>query len=153
MTRKTVIHSVIVLTILLFGGIGYKIAPFLLPQADVTLSVSTCNPGFKVCTAVLPDGGELEFLIEPRPIRALAQLKLQATIKGIDVRKVEVNFDGTQMIMGYNRVTLAGSNGHFSGQAILSVCVSGPMEWEATVLIKTGNKRIAVPFRFEVSGR
>ncbi len=153
MTRKTVINATIVLAIVLLGGIGYKISPLFLPQADLTLPVSTCNPGFQVCTEILPNGGKLEFVIEPRPIRALAQLKLLATIKGIDARKVEVDFDGTQMSMGYNHTTLSGSNGHFSGPAILSVCVTGTMEWEATVLIQSGNKRIAVPFRFEVAGR
>ncbi len=54
--------------------------------------------------------------------------------------------------MGYNRVALntTDGNGRFVGEASLPVCVSGGMNWMATVLVETDRQRIAVPYRFGV---
>lgn len=79
---------------------------------------------------------------------------MQATFRGVDVRRVDVDFAGTAMEMGYNRQQLqrqAGSSDRFSATASLAVCVTGSMEWQATLLVDTGKAVIAVPFRF-VSG-
>jgi hypothetical protein len=63
---------------------------------------------------------------------------------------VPVDFAGVSMNMGFNRPALAQAGpGRFAGQAVLPVCVTGRMTWQATVLIDAGSRRIAVPFRFE----
>jgi hypothetical protein len=53
--------------------------------------------------------------------------------------------------MGYNRPLLAAAKeaGTFAGQGNLPVCITGTMIWQATVLVSSGGKNIAVPFRFE----
>jgi hypothetical protein len=81
----------------------------------------------------------------------LKTLELQASFSGSNVRKVEVDFAGTEMRMGYNRSPLerqSGSDNRFAGQASLPVCITGGMEWEVTVLVDTGKALVAVPFRF-----
>jgi len=64
--------------------------------------------------------------------------------------KVEVDFAGTAMNMGFNRPQLKRlASGRYEGQTTLPVCVSGAMEWQATVIVTAGDKVIAVPFRFD----
>ncbi len=148
MTKKLLLDAAILLALAVLGVIGYKLAPLLNPKTDITLPLSSCDLAKQACVATLPAGGQLEFSIEPRPIPSLKPLKLQASIKGSEVRKIEVDLVGTDMKMGYNRPELQGSGGQFTGHANLPVCITGKMEWDATVLLETGKGVIAVPFRF-----
>lgn len=152
MTKKLLLDVAILLALAALGVAGYKLAPLLNPKTDITLPLSNCNLAVQTCLTALPDGSQLEFSIEPRPIPSLKPLKLQATLKGGEARKIEVDFAGTDMKMGYNRPLLESSNGRFNGQAHLPVCVTGKMAWDSTVLIETGQARIAIPFRFETFG-
>lgn len=149
MTKKLLLDAAILLALAVLAVAGYKLAPLFNPKTDIALPLSNCNLGKQACVVTLPDGGQLEFSIEPRPILALKPLQLQATIKGATVKKVEVDFVGTDMKMGYNRPQLEGGNGRFNGQANLPVCITGKMEWDATVLVETGTTLVAIPFRFE----
>jgi hypothetical protein len=148
MTKKLLLDAAILLALAMLGVLGYKMAPILNPKTDISLPLSSCDLTKQACMVTLPDGGQLEFSIEPRPIPSLKPLKLQATIKGSKVQKIEVDLVGTDMKMGFNRPELQGSNGQFTGQASLPVCITGKMEWDATVLLKTENAAIAIPFRF-----
>ena len=151
MTRNLLLDAAILLGLAMLGVVGYKLAPSLDPQTDVALPLSSCDLARQPCVATLPDGGELEFSIQPQPIPVLKPLQLQALLRGTAVRQVEVDLAGIAMNMGYNRPRLerqGGSNDRFTGQASLPVCITGPMEWQATVLIDTGKAVVAVPFRF-----
>ena len=155
MTKKLLLDAVILLALAVLGVVGYKLAPLLNPKTDVALPLSTCDLGKKACVATLPDGGQLEFSIEPRPIPALKPLKLQASIKGSSVRRIEVDFAGTDMKMGYNRPALesdASQPGRFSGQGVLPICITGTMEYDTTVLVETSTALVAVPFRITITG-
>lgn len=152
MTRKLLLDAAILLTLAVLGVVGYKLAPLFNPKTDIALPMSACDLASQSCVATLPDGGQLEFSIEPRPIPSLKPLKLQATLKGSEARKIEVDFAGTDMKMGYNRPVLELSNGRFSGQANLPVCITGKMSWDATVLVETTKALVAIPFRFEAVG-
>lgn len=153
MSKKLLLDIAILLAVAILGVVGYKLAPLFNPKTDVALPLSGCNLNQQACVATLPDGGQLEFSIEPRPIPSLKPLKLQASVKGTEVRKVEVDFAGSDMKMGYNRPLLEsqpGQPGRFSGQAVLPICITGTMDYDATVLIETGKELVAVPFRFSV---
>lgn len=152
MTRKLLLDAAILLALAVLGVVGYKLAPLFNPKTDIALPMSACDLARQACVATLPDGGQLEFSIEPRPIPSLKPLKLQATLKGTEARKIEVDFAGTDMKMGYNRPALELSDGRFGGQANLPVCITGKMSWDATVLVETSKALVAVPFRFEAIG-
>ncbi len=131
---------------------GYLFSPLLLPKADVA---GTAEPGCdlqrRACPATLPQGGRLEFSIAPRPIPFLQPLRVEVRLTGVDARKIEVDFAGANMNMGYNRSELATTGaGRYAGETALPVCVSGSMTWVATVMIETDRQRIAVPYRFDV---
>ena len=131
---------------------GYLFSPLLLPKADVTGVVEPgCDLQQRACPATLPQGGRLELSVTPRPIPFLRPLRVDVSITGVEARKVEVDFAGATMNMGYNRTELAATGpGRHSGETSLPVCVSGSMAWVATVMIETDRQRIAVPFRFDV---
>ena len=131
---------------------GYYWSPLLLPKVDVTVTPqSGCDLQRQPCAAVLPDGARIELSIAPRPIPILTPLRVEVVLTGIEARKVEVDFAGETMNMGYNRTMLAASgSGRHLGEASLPVCVSGGMNWVVTVLVETDRQRIAVPYRIAV---
>lgn len=151
MTRKLLLDAAILLALAVLAVAGYKLAPLLSPRTDVVLPLSPCNIGERQCLAQLPDGSSIEFSIEPRPIPSLKPLHLSARAKGGDIRRIEVDFAGTDMKMGYNRPVLVRSGDGFTGQATLPVCITGKMEWDVMLLVETATALVAVPFRFETN--
>lgn len=152
--NKTVLPIVVIgLLVAILAVVGYKLSPMRSKSADVTLPVASCSPALQPCKITLPNGRTLDFSIEPRPVKPLQPLLLKVTIEATETRSVDVDFNGTDMDMGYNRVSLAKDQHGFSGQAMLPVCVTGTMTWTATVLLTTPTQRIAVPFQFVVAGR
>ena len=150
MTKNLLLDAAILLAIAAIAGAGYQLAPLLNPKADIALPLSGCNLDRQACVVKLPNGGQVEFSIEPRPIPVLKPLQLQASFQATEVRKVEVDFSGSTMKMGYNRTQLERQSGsdRFAASASLPVCITGTMEWEATVLVDTGKAIFAIPFRF-----
>lgn len=153
MTKKNFYDLAIVALVVLLGILGYYLAPLLQPKTDVTVPLVACDLNTGPCHAELPGGGRLAFSITPRPVPALKTLGLEASVTGAPVQKVEVDFAGVDMKMGFNRPALNSTGpGTFSGQASLPVCTTGKMLWQATVLVDTGRQVIALPFRFETEG-
>lgn len=131
---------------------GHRFSPLLPPKADVAGTVEPgCDLRQRACAANIPGGGRVELSIAPRPIPVLQTLHLEVATSGLVARKIEVDFAGASMNMGYNRSELAAAGpGRHAGESSLPVCVSGSMGWVATVLIETDRQRIAVPYRFDV---
>jgi hypothetical protein len=130
---------------------GHYFSPLLLPKADVKAAAdAACDLQRQACPALLPDGTRIELSIAPRPIPILTPLRVEVSLSGIRATKVEIDFAGETMNMGYNRVELAANNGRHVGEASLPVCVSGGMNWIVTVLIETDRQRIAAAYRIAV---
>ena len=128
-----------------------KLSPLLNPPQKISLPLNTaCDLHQGPCATSLPGGGRVEFSLEPRPIPVLKPLKLQVRATGFNAGSVEVDFAGVDMKMAFNRPHLvSGKEGLFTGEATLPVCVRDQMAWQATVLVESDGRRIAVPFRFE----
>lgn len=153
-SHSYLVDVLVLLALAILGVLGYKLAPLLSPRTDVALPVSQCDLGKTPCTIALPEGGQIEIAIDPRPIPALKPLRLLAVASKADVRKIEVDFAGVDMKMGYNRPALESiGDGRFSGQANLPVCITGKMQWQATVLIETGKSVVAAPFVFDAESQ
>lgn len=150
-SKSLLVDSAMILALILVAVIGYKLSPLLLPKADLTANADPgCDLQLAMCGAPLPQGGRLRFSITPRPIPVTEPLAMAVEIDGMAADKVSVDFAGVSMNMGFNRPALERSGpGRFAGQAVLPVCVTGRMVWQATVLVESGSQRIAVPFRFE----
>jgi len=144
------VDAAIVLALLLVAFAGYHYSPLLLPRADLTMtSDPACNLNRQACRVSLADGGSLELTIQPRPIPVVSPLTIEAKLNGIAAESVELDFAGADMEMGHNRVVLSPTgNGNFSGTASLPVCVTGRMNWRATLLIGSGGRRLSVAYNF-----
>lgn len=141
-------------TIAALTGITFLVmrySPRLLPKMELAGVVETgCDLHKRACRATLPGGGNLELSITPRPIPILQPVRIEVAVTGLRPEKVEVDFAGASMNMGYNRGELAiTGTGVYAGEASLPVCVSGSMAWIATAIVESGEQRIAVPFRFD----
>lgn len=149
--KSHLINLAMVVALVATAIVGHRLSPLLLPKADIAGVVEPgCDLQSRACAANLPQG-RIEFSITPRPIPFLQPLHVEVTVSGIEARKVEVDYAGESMNMGYNRGELSAAGpGRFAGEASLPVCVSGGMTWIATVMIETDRQRIAVPYRFDV---
>jgi len=150
-SKSHLLNLAMIVALVALAVLGQQLSPLLLPRADVTgVMEPGCDLQRRACAATLPDGGRLEFSITPRPIPLLQALRVEVTVTGVKPGKVEVDFAGASMNMGYNRSELPPTgSGRYAGEASLPVCVSGGMTWVATVLVETDRQRIAVPFRFD----
>jgi len=153
MSRSLLVDSALMLALILIGIVGYKLSPLLLPKADVTITPEVgCDLHKTSCSVTLPSGGRLALSLTPRPIPVAQPIEMVVSIEGMSPDKVQIDFAGVDMAMGFNRPTLnATGSGQFSGPTTLPVCVTGRMTWQATVLLETGKQRVAVPFRFVTS--
>ena len=140
-----------IIALIALAVVGRRFSPLLLPKADVAaIAEPGCDLQRRACAATWPQGGRLEFSIVPRPIPLLQALRLEVTVRGVNPARVDVDFAGESMNMGYNRSELrAVGPGRYAGEASLPVCVSGSMAWVATVIVEADRQRIAVPFRFD----
>ena len=146
------LNLAMIVALLATAIVGHRFSPLLLPKADMTgIAEPGCDLRQRACAATLPQGGRMEFSITPRPIPFLQPLRVEVTVTGVEPGKVEVDFAGERMNMGYNRSKLSAiAPGRHVGDASLPVCVSGAMTWVATVVVETDRRRIAVPYRFDV---
>lgn len=135
--------------LVLAGGWWYFRDYFAPPQA-VTLAPDGCDLQQGPCSRELPGGGRVTFEILPRPIPLVKPLQLRVEVEGRPVRKVEVDFSGVTMNMGYNRPKLhQTAPGRFEGEGLLPVCIRQRMDWEAKVLLHLPHEVLAVPWRFD----
>ena len=150
MNKKLLLDAIGILLIALVVVVGYKLSPLLLPRADVVIQPDpACNLQRQACAVKLPTGGSVELAMATRPIPMVKPFEVQVTTSGFAPGRVEVDFAGIEMNMGLNRPELAArGDGRFVGQVTLPVCITGAMDWQATVLIETGGERIAIPYRF-----
>ena len=154
MNRKILIDTIGILLIALVVVVGYKYSPLLLPKADVVVQPDpACDLQRQACRVQLPAGGSVELAMGTRPVPMVKPFTVEVKAAGFSPQRVEVDFAGIDMNMGFNRPELAArGEGLFAGEATLPVCITGGMDWQATVLVETGGERIAVPYRFNTGG-
>jgi hypothetical protein len=150
LNKKILIDAIGILLIALVVVVGYKLSPMLLPKADVVVkSDPACNLQRGPCSVELPDGGSVELLMGTLPIPLVKPFEVRVTTQGFAPSRVEIDFAGVDMNMGYNRPLFEHrGNGLHAAEVTLPVCITGQMEWQATVLIEAGSQRVAIPFRF-----
>jgi len=141
---------VVVLFLLLVSWIAYqqKLQSQQLQVIPVDYDAS-CDLRAGPCVTLLKDGASVSFSIEPRKIPLARPLQLTVYVDGFKVDGVSVELNGVDMKMPLNLLELENTvKGEFSTKATLSFCSRNAMEWEAMVELRSGNKRIRVPYRF-----
>ncbi len=137
------------LFIALAGVAAYKALPILNPELGAVAALDeNCDLRAGPCFSKVA-GGRVSFAIKTEGIPLVKPLELEVKLDGIEASKVEVDFIGLGMEMGFNRPQLeAKGSGLYIGTGMLPVCIRVAMEWEARVLIATADGLIAAPFRF-----
>ena len=150
MNRKILADVIGLELIALVVIVGYKLSPMLLPKADVTIHPDpVCNLQREACSVALPSGGKVQLAMGTRPVPLVKPFEVQVVTTGLPPSRVEVDFAGVDMNMGMNRPQLVDrSKGNYTAEVTLPVCITGQMDWQATVLLESGNERIAIPYRF-----
>lgn len=144
-----------ILAALLFFAVAVvawiRVRPLLRPDAaQVAPLDGSCELRAGPCEVSFPDGARVSFEISPRHIPAVERLRISVRTAGIDAGRVEVDFAGVDMNMGFNRVSLEPLGpAEFAGTGMLPVCVRARMTWEAKVLLHTDAGLMAAPFRFD----
>lgn len=154
MNTRQLVATIAALMVAISAAVGAKLwlgNPPPLPIVSAPLNTS-CDLHAGPCSSVVPGGGKIELSIEPRPIPLLRPLNLVVKTQGLEAHRVEIDFIGVDMNMGFNRPELKREkDNRFAGQATLPVCITGRMEWQATVLVTSDNITAAAPFRFVTS--
>ena len=151
LVNKKILIDVIGLELIaLVMVIGYKLSPMLLPKVDLTVQPDpVCNLQRETCSVNLPSGGNVRLAMGTRPVPLVKPFEVQVVTSNFSPARVEVDFAGIDMNMGLNRPQLtARGKGRYAAEVTLPVCITGHMDWQATVLIETGKERVAIPYRF-----
>jgi hypothetical protein len=139
------------------GVAVYKAWPILFPRVAERAPLDpACDLTSSACEVRFADGGTVRLDILPRGIPVVEPLRVEVELTGLPVpERIELDFAGVDMDMGYNRVTLdpAPEPGVYAGNGMLPVCVRERMTWEARVLLHLPNGTLAAPFRFDTTRR
>lgn len=147
----------------------FKAWPLLYPDISERAPLNAeCDLVAGPCGVSFAAGGEVVLDILPRGVPALHPLTITASLVGLPApQRVEVDFAGVDMDMGFNRIALqpgpqtaagraagAGSEDarqgeQWSGAGMLPVCVRQRMTWEARVLLHYPQRILAAPYRFD----
>lgn len=86
--------------------------------------------------------------ITPKPIPIAKQLNISAQITGTTPTQVQLDINGSNMYMGYNRITLKQQeDGSWTGKSLLAFCTIDAMQWQLTLLVDLPDgSQLQVPF-------
>lgn len=156
--------AVLVLGATIVAVVALKAWPLLHPAVAERARLNPgCDLRERACAVAFDSGGSVLLDVHPRGIPPVRPLTLEVKLAGglAPPQRVEVDFAGVEMAMGFNRVTLertraaADQTGdgvgraHWRGEALLPVCVRARMTWEARVLLHYPGRLLAAPFRFD----
>lgn len=149
MNKKILIDVIGLELIALVVLVGYKLSPVLLPKADVTVFPDPiCNLQHEACAVTIPSGGTVTLSLGTRPVPLIKPFNVEVVTTGFTPTRVEVDFAGIDMNMGMNRAELVPTvPGRYVGEITLPVCITGWMDWQATVLVDTSAGQILIPYR------
>jgi hypothetical protein len=86
--------------------------------------------------------------ITPKPIPISKTLSVNANISGVEPVRVQLDINGSNMYMGYNRIGLSAQpDGNWTGKSLLAFCTTDSMQWQLTVLIDLADgSQLQAPF-------
>lgn len=155
MTAKNLWWIVAALTLVVIALWGSKYRSELAtPKVIETATLqATCDLRKGQCIASFANGETISLEMTPKSIPLLKPLaltiKLNEVSSPINIEKIQVDFVGIGMDMGFNRATLKLTQPQlYQGQAVLPICTQHHMDWEARVLIHSaaGIKAAIFPF-------
>ncbi len=122
--------------------------PDLVMQSDCPLREKTCE-------VAVPGYGRLSLTVSPVGFKALSVMQIQLDLPQFSpsVSSAEMQFEGLNMDMGYNRVVLDASTdvaGQFSARAMLPACTAEKMFWRFHLFLIAGGRSLDIQFPVEI---
>jgi hypothetical protein len=111
------------------------------PSPDCDIDSGHCIKSYR--------GKEIDFDIEPRPVKAMESLYFRIKLKNYEnPRSIIIDLSMPEMPMGYNHVLLEKTGmDTYEGRGIIPVCPSGKKLWRASIII---NDKTEESFLFNV---
>ncbi|MDR2164402.1 MAG: hypothetical protein LBO79_01965 [Zoogloeaceae bacterium] len=142
------------LAVLLAGGYVFSRHARAPDSAAPPPSARHCDLNRQTCVHPLPDGGEIAIDVSPRPIPLVKPFFVRVVLKNKNADRVQLRFSGVDMNMGFNQARLEkGARGEFTGRAMLPVCTTGRMRWQADFVVESGATTHLVPLQFETGAQ
>lgn len=155
------------LAVAVLAALLYRGWPLLHPDIAERAPLNpACDLRGGPCTVTFAGGGAVTLALAPQGIPAVHPLTVEVRLAGLPPpERVELDFMGVDMPMGYNRNPLQPARDadappaqpdagqapgiRYTGSAMLPVCVRERMTWEARVLLYLPGRLLAAPFRFD----
>jgi hypothetical protein len=117
-------------------------------QRILTLELDpNCHLHLQSCTS---NYQQMSFTLDitPKPIPIAKQLNVNAQIQGVAPTQVQLDINGSNMYMGYNRITLRQQqDGSWTGKSLLAFCTTDAMQWQLTLLVDLPDgAQLQIPF-------
>ncbi|MDO6564953.1 hypothetical protein Q4488_16350 [Amphritea sp. 1_MG-2023] len=148
--KSTSSYLYLILLIVFILAVWLSSHLFSLPSQDSLGGGSDCDLNTQRCTVTMGDA-TLSLMIQPQPIASLIPLDYQLQIDGVDVSKVMINLQGSEMFMGINQTVLTpveGQPGVFRGKGEIAACTTGEMLWRLIVSAETAAGPLTTWFEF-----
>jgi len=83
-----------------------------------------------------------------QPIPIAKGIDFTATLENLAAERVQLDINGRNMYMGYNRIDLKQQDAqHWTGKSLLAFCTIDAMQWQLTLIIDTADgKQWQIPF-------
>lgn len=123
-------------------------------KAETWPLVKQCNLHQQACTAE-HNGQKVTLDIAPKPIPVANPLKVSVTLDNLTAQALQIDINGHNMYMGYNRLPLEKvDEHHWRGSTMLAFCTNAKMEWIITLIIdKPDGHQLRIPFYLETKSR
>lgn len=144
--RQSLPHVLIVALLIVIVIVGGR-RDFEDDTVPRVLASPPCRLDSGPCRVALDRGGWLEMTVTPRPVPAGTPFVASLTLGDVDVRQVELEFEGADMNMGLFRQALAPRpSGGFEASVTLPICATGAMRWRARLVVRAAGETLIAPF-------
>jgi hypothetical protein len=117
----------------------------LAPVTDCALHESSCAASWR--------DGRLGLALGPQPLRCLSPLAVAAQLDGALPAELVVDFQGVDVPEAFHRTVLTpAGGGSYAGEAMLPLCATGSMRWQARVVARYGRRSVQAFFPFVTKG-
>ncbi|MDR3157574.1 MAG: hypothetical protein LBU11_00885 [Zoogloeaceae bacterium] len=114
------------------------------------LPPAACDLSQTPCRVELPGGGDLTAELAPRPLTPLQPLTARLILRDVPAQSALLTLSGINMDMPFDPAPLREiAPGQFIGQAVLPICVTGPMRWRAEFSITDQRRQTIAEFLFD----